>query len=144
MSRVTEAKQRLEAVFAELESAIKAADGAWQQAPAPDEWPPRLVAEHIVSAIVIYLDFAADALSHEAFDWQTLPYEFTTVQVAQDGLGVVRRFAMSLLNGANDSALDLEVPAMEDWPNLPNTVEGALGYVQSHGKLHAHQIREAV
>ncbi|HLF77403.1 MAG TPA: DinB family protein [Dehalococcoidia bacterium] len=142
--RVATALDHLEAVFGELESALKAADEAWERVPAPGEWAPRLVAEHIVSAWVIYLDFAADALGRDAFDWEKLPYEFTTAKVGLDGLSVVRAFANSLLEVAADPDLDLDVPAMEDWPNLPNTVEGALGYVEHHGRMHARQIRDAV
>jgi len=144
MTRLEEAHQLLEGVFGELETAITAASDAWERAPASDEWTPRQVAEHIISAMLIYLDFAADALSRAAFEWDSLPYDLATPQIALDGLATVRNHAMSLLKGLKDSDLDLDVPAMGDWPNLPPTVEGCMRYCYGHGRMHAKQIYEAL
>jgi hypothetical protein len=131
-------------VFDDLAAAVQAAASVWEEAPAPGEWAPRIVAEHIISAWVIYLDFAADALERPGFDWAALPYEFDSSDVALNAIAVVREFALSLIDGALHPDLDRPVPAMEDWPNLANTVEGAFGYVQNHGAMHVRQIREAV
>jgi hypothetical protein len=144
MTRVEGACQLLEGVFGEIETEITSASNAWKRAPAPDEWAPKQVAEHVISAMLIYLDFAADALERAAFDWESLPYDLETPQIARKGLDTVRDYASTLLMGLEDTDLDRDVPAMGDWPNLPPTVEGCIGYCHRHGLMHAGQIREAL
>jgi hypothetical protein len=144
MTRVKKASQLLEAVLEELESAITLASESWESSPMPDEWAPKQVADHILSAMLVYLDFAADALGRRAFDWESLPYDLATPQIALDSLDLVRRHARSLFQGISDVDLDSEVTAMGDWPNLPPTVEGCIRYCDGHGRMHARQIREAV
>ena len=141
--RVQTALANLDAAFHELRAAIEAASEAWQQAPAPGEWPPRLAAEHILSAAVVYLEFAADELRRPAFDWQSLSYDLPSARDALEALALVSEYAALVFQGLTEEALDIEVPAMGDWPDLPCTVEGALRQVERHTRMHARQIREA-
>ena len=144
MTRVEGACQLLESVFDALATEIQAASRFWEQAPAPDEWAPKQVAEHVISAMLVYLDFAADELGRAAFNWDSLPYDLETPEIALKGLDTMRGQARSLLRGLVDADLDLDVPAMGDWPNLPPTVEGCIRYCHGHGRMHARQIREAL
>jgi hypothetical protein len=143
MSRANEVWREFQDGVTELRVAIAAASDCWEREPAEHEWPPRIVAEHIIPATVIYLEFAADALRRESFAWSEVPHLFETVGDAEAGLRVVYGWASETFGGLTDAMLDVPVDAMTG-SRLPPTVEGALRRVINHMRQHTQQILDAI
>jgi hypothetical protein len=140
MTRADELRASLEESVAALRGAIDAAAPRWLEAPAAGEWPPRVVASHIVTALAVYTEWLAAALDKPQIDWPARLGEFTSPPVALDALESIFGWSRAVLDGLTDAALQSEVPEMGTSARSPN-VEGLLRLAAGHLREHAAQIR---
>jgi hypothetical protein len=142
VSSLAEHVSTLRSSVVALDKAIEAAQERWQVVPEHDTWSPRITAEHIVPAIVIYVDLIGDELGLPPFDWSSLEATFSTAEAARSGLAHALAWDLTVIEKLTDQSLDGYMTAMEDWPDFPSTIGGALQMVARHACQHAEQINE--
>ena len=144
MDRLAEHIALLRSEVAGLDRAFEAASECWQTVPVGDTWSPRIAAEHIVPAIVIYVDFIGDEMGLPPFDWSSLPASLPTAAAGRSGLAQALLWDMSVIDALSEEMLDSYMVAMEDWPAFPTTIGGALRMVANHARQHREQVEAMV
>lgn len=142
MSLATELLTALDESVEGLRAALGGAGGAWQQEPAPGEWSPRLVAEHVVLAYAVYGEFLAAALGRRPLDWTARNYAFPTPADARQRLDELHDWLAQATLNLDEIQLSLPVPELGAQAREP-TIGGLLRLAARHIADHARQIRAA-
>jgi hypothetical protein len=130
----------LTAAASRLAAAIQAAATRWQCVPEFETWSPRVAAEHIIPAVVIYIDLIAGELGRPPYDWSRLDASFEDAPAALRNLDNVRTWALDVLQELPEARFEAYMSAMEDWPGFATTLGGAALMVAGHVRQHAAQI----
>lgn len=142
MSLASELLAELDESVESLRAALAGAGRAWEQEPAPEEWSPRLVAEHVVVAYAVYTEFLAAALGRRPLDWTARTYSFPTPADARLRLDELHAWLAHATLGLDDIQLSLPVPELGAQAREAD-VGGLLRLAARHIADHARQITAA-